>query len=62
MIYRRRHSGVLDVRSFRAAEYDTGHCLEVDTIVGERLAVSKQKTVQISYGEVQSQEVKRGRG
>jgi hypothetical protein len=29
LIDRRRHSSILDVRSFRAADYDTGHYLVV---------------------------------
>jgi hypothetical protein len=40
-INRRRHSSVLDIRSFRAADYDIDHCLVVAN-VRERLAVSKQ--------------------
>jgi hypothetical protein len=41
MIDRRRHSTVLDVRSFRAADCDTDHYMVVPKI-RERLAVSKQ--------------------
>jgi hypothetical protein len=41
LITRGRNSSLLDVRSFRAADYDTDHYLVVTT-VGERLAVSKQ--------------------
>jgi hypothetical protein len=41
LIDRRRHSSVLDVRSFRAADCDTDHYLVVAK-VRERLAVSKQ--------------------
>jgi hypothetical protein len=37
----RRHSSILDVRPFRAADCDTDHYLVV-TKVRERLAVSKQ--------------------
>jgi hypothetical protein len=40
LIYRRRNSSILDVRSFRAADCDTGHCLAVVKF-RERLAVSK---------------------
>jgi hypothetical protein len=43
LIDRRRHSNVLDVRSFRAADCDTDHYLVVAK-VGERLAVRKQTT------------------
>jgi hypothetical protein len=39
LINRRRYSSILDVRSFRAADYDTDHCLVVAK-VRERLAVS----------------------
>jgi hypothetical protein len=41
LIDRRRHSSVLDIRSFRAADCDTDHYLVVAK-VRERLAVSKQ--------------------
>jgi hypothetical protein len=43
LIDRRRHSSILDVRSFRAADCDTDHYLVVAK-VRERLAVSKQAT------------------
>jgi hypothetical protein len=43
LIYRKRNSSVLDVRSFRAADCDTDHYLVV-TEVRERLAVSEQTT------------------
>jgi hypothetical protein len=43
LIDRRRHSSVLDVRSFRAADCDTDHYLVVAK-VRKRLAVSKQTT------------------
>jgi hypothetical protein len=39
----RRHSSILDVRLFRAADYDTDHYLVV-AIFREILAVSKQTT------------------
>jgi hypothetical protein len=61
LIDRRRHSPILDVRSFRAADCDTDHYLVVAKF-RERLAVSRKKNAQISYGEVQSEEIKRGRG
>jgi hypothetical protein len=41
LIDRRRHSGILDVRSFRTADCDTDHCLVVAE-VRERLTVSKR--------------------
>jgi hypothetical protein len=58
---RRQHSSVLDIRSFRGADCDTDHYLVVAK-VRERLAVSKTNNAQVSYGEVQSQEMKRDRG
>jgi hypothetical protein len=39
---RKRHSSMLDVRSFRGADCDTDHCLVVAK-VKERLAVSCTK-------------------
>jgi hypothetical protein len=42
-VERRRHSNVLDVRSFRAADCDSDHYLVV-VKVKERLAVNKQKS------------------
>ena len=41
MIDRRRHSSILDVRSFRGADCDTDHYLVVAKL-RERLAVCKQ--------------------
>jgi len=41
LIDRRRHSSILDVRSFRGADWDTDRCLVV-TKLRERLAVRKQ--------------------
>jgi endonuclease/exonuclease/phosphatase family metal-dependent hydrolase len=41
LVDRRRHSNVLDVRSLRAADCDSDHCLVVAK-VRERLAVKKQ--------------------
>ena len=41
LIDRRRHSSIIDVRSFRGADCDTDHCLVVAK-VRERLAVRKQ--------------------
>jgi hypothetical protein len=43
LVDRRRHSNVLDVRSFRAADCDGDHCLVV-VKVRERLAVNKQRS------------------
>ena len=48
LIDRRRHSSIIDVRSFRGADCDTDHCLVVAKI-RERLAVRKQ-TAQKSDG------------
>jgi hypothetical protein len=42
LIYRRRHSNILNVRSFRGAGCDTDHYLVVAK-VRESLAVSKQE-------------------
>jgi hypothetical protein len=42
LVDRRRHSNVLDVRSFRAADCDSDHYLMVAK-VGKRLAVNKQR-------------------
>jgi endonuclease/exonuclease/phosphatase family metal-dependent hydrolase len=61
LVDRRRHSYVLDVRLFRAADCDSDHCLVVAK-VRDRLAVNKQRSQEILYGEFQSQEVKRCRG
>jgi len=41
LIDRRRHTIILDVRSFRGADCDTDHCLVVAKL-RERLAVRKQ--------------------
>jgi hypothetical protein len=43
LVDRRRHSNVFDVRSFRAADYETDHCLVVAK-VKERLALNKQRS------------------
>jgi hypothetical protein len=50
----RKHSNVLDVRSFRTADCDSDHYLVVAK-VRDRLAVNKQEITEISYREVQSQ-------
>jgi hypothetical protein len=41
LVDRRRHSNILDIRSYRAADCDTDHCLVVAK-VRERLAINKQ--------------------
>jgi hypothetical protein len=38
LIDKRRHSNILDVRSFRGADYDTDHY----TVLRERISVSKR--------------------
>jgi hypothetical protein len=43
LVERRRHSNVLDVRSFRAADCDSDHYLVVAKF-RERLAVNKQRS------------------
>jgi endonuclease/exonuclease/phosphatase family metal-dependent hydrolase len=43
LVDRRRHSNALDVRSFKAADCDSDHCLVVAK-VRERLAVNKQRS------------------
>jgi endonuclease/exonuclease/phosphatase family metal-dependent hydrolase len=58
LIERQRSSSVLNVRSFRAADCVTDHYLVVAK-VRVRLAVNKQ-ILEISKGEVQTQEAKRG--
>jgi hypothetical protein len=60
LIDRQRHSNVLDVRSFRAADCVSDRYLVVAK-VRKRLAVNKQRS-HISYGEVQSQEIEHCRG
>jgi hypothetical protein len=41
LIDKRRHSNILDVRSYRGAEYDTDHYLVVEKL-RERISVSKR--------------------
>jgi hypothetical protein len=43
LVYRRRHSNILDIRSYREADFDTDHYLVVAKI-RERLAVNKQRS------------------
>jgi endonuclease/exonuclease/phosphatase family metal-dependent hydrolase len=47
----RRHSNVLDVRPFRAADCDSDHCLVVAK-VRERLAVNKLKSYRLWRGSI----------
>jgi hypothetical protein len=47
LVDRRRHSNVLDVRSFRAADYDSDHYLVVAK-VRERLALNKQISLKLN--------------
>jgi exonuclease III len=58
LIDRGWHSSILDVRSFRGADYDTDHYLVVAK-AREGLAVSKQAARKIDMEGIQSQEVKR---
>jgi endonuclease/exonuclease/phosphatase family metal-dependent hydrolase len=60
LVDRQRHSNVPDVRSLRAADCDSDHYLVVAK-VRKRLAVNKKRS-QRFHMEVQSQEVKRGKG
>jgi hypothetical protein len=63
LIDRRRHSSILDVRSFTEANFDTDHYLALGK-VRERLPVSKQTTHRVNMerynlkkvNEVQSKE------
>jgi hypothetical protein len=43
LVHRRRHSNVLNFRSFRAADCDSNQCLVVEN-VKERLVVNKQRS------------------
>jgi hypothetical protein len=43
LVERRRHSSVLDVRSFRAADCDSDRCLVVAKVM-EKLSVNKQRS------------------
>jgi hypothetical protein len=49
LIDRRRHSSILDVRSFRAADCDTDHYLVVAK-VREALTVNTQRTHRVHMG------------
>jgi hypothetical protein len=41
LIDKRRHSNILDIRSFRGADCDTDHCLEAAKL-RERISVNKE--------------------
>jgi hypothetical protein len=43
LVDRRRHSNILDIRSYRAADCDTDHYLVVEN-VREKLAMNKQRS------------------
>jgi hypothetical protein len=49
LMYRRCHSNVLDIQSFRRADCDVDHCLVVAE-VRERLSVTKQETQKFGMG------------
>jgi hypothetical protein len=55
LVDRRRHSNVLDVRSFRAADCDSDHYLVV-VKVRERLAVNKQRFDMERLNQVEGKE------
>jgi hypothetical protein len=54
---RRWHSSILDVRSFRGADYDTDHYLVVGK-VRERVTVSKQAAQKIEMEKFNLKELK----
>jgi hypothetical protein len=54
LIGRRRHSNVLDVRSFRAVVCDSDHCLMVAKVM-ERLAVNPKVTERLAVNKQRSQ-------
>jgi hypothetical protein len=60
LIHRQKHSSVLDVQSFKAADCYTDHYLVVAK-VRERLAVNKQRSHRF-HMESFNLEAKRGRG
>jgi hypothetical protein len=51
LVDRRRHSDILDVRSYRAADCDTDHCLVVAKVRG-RLTVNKQRSHRIDIERI----------
>jgi hypothetical protein len=59
LIHRRQHSSIFHVRSFRAANYDTDHCLVVAE-VKERLAVSKQTMHRVHMERFNLKKLKEG--
>jgi hypothetical protein len=56
LIDRRQHSSVLDVRSFKVEDCDTGHYLVVKK-VRERLAVSKHRLLRFHIERFSSNKV-----
>jgi hypothetical protein len=58
---RRRHSSILDVRSFRTADYDTDHYLVVAE-VRERLEVIKQTTHRVHIERFNLKKLKKVEG
>jgi hypothetical protein len=59
LIDRRRHSSILDMRSFRGADCDTDHYLVVAK-VRERLAVSKQGAQKIDTERLNVEKLNEG--
>ena len=60
LIYRRCHSNILDIQSFRRADCDVDHCLVVAE-VRERLSVTKQVRERLSVTEQETQKFGMGR-
>jgi hypothetical protein len=59
LVDKRRHSSVLDVRSFRGADCDAEHCLVIAK-VRERLAVSKRTAQKIDTDRFSVKKLTRG--